>query len=49
MVFCMLMNTSSVLGFGALLRLYTEIKKTNNYNNKYNNAYVINKVLLINE
>ena len=48
-VFCMFMNTARVLTFGALLRLYTEIIKTNNHNNKYNNTYVINKALLINE
>ncbi len=49
MVFCIFMNTARVLMFGALLWLYTEIIKTNNHNNKYNDTYVINKVLLINE
>ena len=47
--FYIFMNTSGVIRFGALLWLYTEIIKTNNHNNKYNNTYVINKVLLINE
>ena len=49
MVFCMFMNIAHALTFGALLWLYTEIIKTNNHNNKYNNTYVVNKVLLINE
>ena len=48
-VFYMFINISGVIRFGALLWLYTETIKTNNHNNKYNNTYVINKALLINE